>query len=299
MARKVAPVFDPNRLPFDTTLARQISKQHLSTLNNVFWVSERSFKLLRGAYAEIRMPTPGPGVHGYFEDAIQWQGGVDELRLWIRQHCLVGAASLLEVYIKSASVAALSASPELLDRSVKGIDGFSLIKFPERAPKYLRKLTDDGSRNLSTGPWKDRFHKMALVFGRLPVPLVALEPKLQALQTKRNRIAHSFGIDGELPKTPWQAISNIQVSPADVVGATKTISTAIRLADDALFGPLIGGYEIVHEFSVWGKKRPDARRLWVSGRLGGEFRDHIGKAFGRTPGSDYIRAMIHYYEALG
>ena len=37
--------FDTKELPFDTTLARQIAKQHLDLFNNVYWVGERSYPL--------------------------------------------------------------------------------------------------------------------------------------------------------------------------------------------------------------------------------------------------------------
>ena len=48
------------------------------------------------------MPTPGPGVHGCFGTNEEWQDAVDEFRIWRRQHVLVSAASLLEVYVKFA-----------------------------------------------------------------------------------------------------------------------------------------------------------------------------------------------------
>jgi hypothetical protein len=237
--RKASAEFDPARIPFDTTLARQIAKQHLSNFNNVFWVSERSFKLLRGSYTRVQMPTPGPGVHGYFKDESEWQAGADEFRTWTRQHVLISAASLLEVYIQSAATAALSASPELVDRSLRGTSGMVFIKFPDRAPKYIRDLIKTRVDSLTTGLWKDRFQRMALIFGQLPPALLELEKPLQSVQDRRNRIAHSYGIGGELRRTPWEPITAIHVAPSQLVDSIKLVSKAISLADTKVFSPHI------------------------------------------------------------
>jgi hypothetical protein len=295
---RVVPAYDQNRLPFGTTLARQIARQHLRNLNNVYWVAERSRHLIRGSFDQIRMPMPGPGVHGCFDGVATWQSAVDEFRVWTRQYTLVSAASLLEVYVRSAAIATFWASPELVDRSQSNVDSVSLIKFPDRVPSHLKKLIDDRSEGFTKGSWTDRLHSLTLNLGVIPASLQTLSTELQQVQDLRNKIAHSYGLNGELRRTPWQKINAINVTPARIVSTTKAISSFTRIADSDVFGPHIGGYEMIHEFHAWCRSNRNIGRLRVAGGLDSAFRDHIGKAFGRTPGADYVRAMIAYYDGI-
>lgn len=153
--------FQLDRLPFRTTLTRQIAKQHLTRFNNVYWVAERSHRYLRAAHPNLHFPTPAPGVHGIFSES-QWEAATDEHHAWVRQHVIVSAASLLEVYIKAASVAAVTARPELIDKTYFGLDGFSFVK-ANNAPKALRDLTDAVTGGFIFGPWTDRFKRLARV----------------------------------------------------------------------------------------------------------------------------------------
>jgi hypothetical protein len=292
------PTFTIRRPPFNTTLVRQIARQHLTHFNNVFWVSEHSFRLVRQSFSKISMPTPGPGIHGVFEDAVTWKGAVDEFRVWARQHVLISAASLLEVYIQSAATAALASTPELVDRSLAGTHGLVFIKYPKREPKYLKKLIASSVDEMTSGSWKDRFAATSRVFGTLPTELTNLTKALQSIQDRRNRIAHSYGVGGELRKTPWEPIEAIAVAPSHIISAITDVSSAIKLADDKVFSPQIGAYEILHEYHVWLRSNRNATHQMVSGTLQSEFRNHIGKAFGATPGADYIKEMIAYYDAL-
>jgi hypothetical protein len=301
LKRNAAPIvthFSVGRPPFGTTLARQITKQHLTNFNNVFWVSEHSFRLVRQSFDKIKQPTPGPGVHGTFENDSAWKGGVDEFRIWARQHVLISAASLLEVYIQSAATAALSATPELIDRSLTGVHGFNFIKHPEKAPPRLKTMVSDRAKSMTHGLWNERLSMMSQVFGKLPPALLALSKDLQGVQDRRNRIAHSYGFGGELRKTPWEPIQAIQVSPSQLVAAIKLVSSAIRLADEEVFGPHIGAYEILHEYHVWLTNNKNAHHLKVSGWLQPEFRNHIGRAFGQSPGANYIKQMIAHYDSI-
>src|SRR4051812_5587743 len=116
--------FHLRTLPFGTTLARQVAKQNLNRFNNVYWVGERSYRHTKASFGSLRMPAPGPSVHGAFGTAAEWEAAVDEFHGWTRQHVLVSAASLLEVYVKSVASTAFTAKPELLDRTLAGVDGF-------------------------------------------------------------------------------------------------------------------------------------------------------------------------------
>jgi hypothetical protein len=244
------------------------------------------------------MPAPGPGVHGYFDNEASWQGAVDEFHVWTRQYALLSAASLLEIYVRSAAIAALWASPELIDKSLKGTDSVALIKFPERIPSYLKKVIETRSENFTKGTWRDRVHSIALELGRIPDEVQSLTKDLQNIQNLRNRVAHSYGMSGELRRTPWQPITAVKIEPSRVIDATKTISSFIRIADKKIFGIHIGGYELMHEFHVWCKSKQNLQQLRVNGTLDSEFRDHIGAAFGRTPGSSYVKSMIAYYDRI-
>jgi hypothetical protein len=142
-----------------------------------------------------------------------------------------------------------------------------------------------------------RFREMAIVFGKLPSALTALAPELQELQNKRNRIAHSFGQDSKaLRRTPWDPTNSMQLKVTDAEEALKCVSTAIREADEKVFGPVIGGYELLYEYHVWlsnftdfNRPAPDVRRL--------RFRQHVGGRFGHAPGKAYFRALVQYYAA--
>jgi hypothetical protein len=195
------------------------------------------------------MPS-GVGAHGCYGNTISWSAAVDEQRLWVRQHVLVSAASLLEVYLASAIAAALWASPELADRSLSGVSDVELIKFPERAPG-LDKLIRRHVKNMLQDQWHIRFRQMAVVFGKLPLGLTSLTTRLQALQDKRNRIAHAFALNSStLRKTPWEPLNSMQLVLADAEEALKCVSSAIREADVKVFGSVIGGYELLHEYEV-------------------------------------------------
>ena len=300
MARRTGGIneFKREMLPFGTSLARQIAKQNLSNLNNVYWVGERSNKLIRNSFSAIVMPTPGPGVHGYFGQNAAWQEGVDEFCVWRRQHVLISVASLLEVYVKSAAVAAFSAHPELIDKSLQSVDAFTFLKFPDRSPKRLSDLILERSDSFTVGVWSERFYRIQLIFGVLPESLLELEISLQSIQTIRNRIAHSYGTNGDLRRTPWEPMRKIEVSPKQIELATKTASEAIRILDNSVFGPIIGGFEMVHEFAIWAKKYKRSRTKRDPQNLESDFRDHIGGVYGRTPGREYNEAMISYYNSM-
>lgn len=290
-------MFDARKPVFDTTLARQIAKQHLSNFNNVFWVAEHSYKVMRKSFTSIRFPTPGPGVHGHFPDEPVWQSGVDEFRVWTRQHVLISAASLLEVYVEGAATVALSSHPSLIDRAISS-EGIEFLKHPERAPKHLEGLIKDRVNGFTHGLWKDRILNLSLVFGVLPQSLLDMTSQLQSIQDRRNRIAHSYGLGGELRRTPWQPIQAITVSPGQISDAIKAISAAIRIMDDSVFLGATGAYDLLHELDVWMKKNSDAARLAALGQAPGAFSKHVGESFGRSPGRQYCKEMYDFYVGL-
>ena len=171
--------FHLKQLPFGTTLARQIARQHLTRFNNVYWVAERSARYLRGAHPHIHFPAPSPGVHGIFTEP-QWEKAADEHHAWVRQHVLVSAASLLEVYVRAAAVSAVTARPELIDKTYHGVDGFSFIK-SNTTPRPLKDLIEAVTGGFIFGPWTDRFRRLARVFGAIPQPLLDLTQTLQSI----------------------------------------------------------------------------------------------------------------------
>lgn len=290
--------FHLKTLPFGTTLARQIAKQNLSRFNNAYWVGERSYRHTKAAFPNLNFPSPAPGVHGVYHDAVGWEKAVEEFHGWTRQHVIVSAASLMEVYLKSVAVTAFTAQPSLIDRSLAGVDGFSFIKNAKTAPNYLNELIKSRSDSFVVGTWRDRFHRLSLIVGSLPQALLDLEPALQAVQTKRNKIAHQFGFDGTSRRAPWEALKSIQVGPKDVNDGITAVSLAIRVIDESVLGPLIGGHEVLHEFHVWSGRQKNLQRLRVAGKLSSEFRNHIGSVFGAAIGAEYTADMIRYYDTI-
>ena len=118
------------------------------------------------------------------------------------------------------------------------------------------------------------------------------------MQSIRNRIAHSYGMNGELRRTPWEEVRIIDVPPSRIDSATRIVSSAIQLLDSKIFGPIVGGYEMLHEYSVWLRSQTKSSRPAAFQNRQSAFRDHIGKAFGSTPGRNYIEPMIRYYDQL-
>jgi hypothetical protein len=297
MSTKRTVQFDPRKPPYrDTTLARQVARQNLNTLNNAFWVGERAYPVVKTAFSSLTFPT-GPTVHGVFGSEQYWIVAVDEQRLWMRQHVLVSAASLLEVYLSTAIAAALWAHPEYADRSLTGIGEVALIKFPERAPG-LKRLIQAHVKSMLKGEWSNRFRQMAIVFGKLPAKLDALASRLQSLQDKRNRIAHDFGQTTKVfRRTPWAPMDSIKLEVSDVEESLVCISCVIREADIQLFAPLIGGYEFLYEYHVWlaGQRNPFTRP--APDLLPRYFRKHIGSKFGSVPNQKYFKALVRYYDA--
>lgn len=290
--------FHLKTMPFGTTLARQIAKQNLSRFNNAYWVGERSYRHTKAAFPSLRFPTPAPGVHGVYHNSASWESAVDEFHEWTRQHIIVSAASLLEVYLKSVAVTAFSAKPGLIDKNFDGIDGFKFIKYDKTAPKYLAELIKTRSDSVVVGPWRDRLHRLSLIVGALPTSLLDLEHDLQLVQSKRNKIAHQFGSDESQRRAPWQALKAVQIGPKDVNDGITSVSQAIRILDETVFGPLIGGHEVLHEYHLWCQRQKNLRHLQVSGKIGSSFRDHLGGVFGAAIGAEYAANMINYYNKL-
>lgn len=290
--------FSRSQLPLATTLARQISRQNLHNLNNVYWVGERSHSFLRRSFASIPMPAPAPGVHGCFRDATAWQEGTDDFRVWRRQHVLISIASLLEVYVKSAAIASFSSKPDLIDRSFSGIDSIEYLKFPEREKSHIKTLINDRADSFTNGLWKDRFRRMEIIFGSLDQRINDLEGGLQSIQNIRNKIAHAYGTNGDIRKTPWEPKRAVEVSTATIDHAVKLVSKTIKLLDEQVFGQSIGCYEYVHEFSIWLRKYQKRGGNSHPAVMERNFRDHIGHSFGSTPGREYNEGMISHYNSI-
>ena len=59
-----------------------------------------------------------------------------------------------------------------------------------------------------------------------------------------------------------------------------------KYLDKDLFGPLIGGYEIMNEYHSWLFAQNYAN-MPAAGKIVSEFRKHISRSFGQTP----VRSM--------
>jgi hypothetical protein len=296
MAKKRPTPFDPKRSPISsTTLARQVAKQHSTILNNALWVSENSYNLLQTSYSQIPVPT-SPTAHGAFGSESLWKGAVDEQRLWVRQHVLVSGASLLEDYLSSAIRAALWSNPTMADRSLASIREIDLIKFGDRAPG-LDKLIDRKAKSVLKGEWASRLRELSITFGKLPPKFKTLAIKLQDLQDKRNKIAHSFGRSSKAHRrTPWESSTLIKLEVSEVEEYLRCIGQTIREADANLFAPLIGGYEFLCEYHLWLTAQTDAFTRPSPDKLEPAFRKHIQQKFGSGPDKKYYLALILYYD---
>ena len=287
----------PTALPFGTSLARQVARQNLTRFNNIFWVSERARKYLRAGFPSIRFPPAGPGVHGVFNTEEEWLFAADEFRDWTRQHVLISAASLLEVYLYSITKTALQAKPELIDRSLTGIDGYRFVFEKDTPPAGWKKSIDSCVDGFVTGLWKDRIRRLEIVFGNLPVNLTKLESDLQKIQNKRNRIAHQFGLEARR-NAPWDAASHVPVGAKDCEKAIKTVSTFIADADTNVFANLVGAHEILSLYHDWSRKEPNLYRYKVLGTCAAKFCDHLGGFAGNSIGKNYANAIISHYDSL-
>lgn len=287
----------PANLPFGTSLARQVARQNLTRFNNVFWVAERARKHIRSGFSSIRFPPVTPGVHGVFTSNAEWESAADEFRDWTRQHVLISAASLLEVYLTSITQTALQAKPELLDRSLIGVDGFSFVFGKASPPDGWRSGIASTVEGFTKGLWKHRFRQLEIVFGKLPAKLTALEPELQKIQNKRNRIAHKFGADSDRT-VPWTDVTHVVVGAKDCDKAIRTVSSFIVEADSNLFGSLVGSHEVLALYHDWSIKEPNIGRYRAMGVQASKFCDHIGQLNGNGIGKAYAQAVIDYYDAL-
>lgn len=292
MSPKKRVAFNPRQPAYkQSTLARQVARQNLTRLNNALWVTEHSHQLVRGAFVSLTMPSR-PTDHGCFGSEPQWHSAVDDQLLWTRQHILLSAASLLEVYFQSAVLASLWSQPALVDRALQTRKEVEFLKYPERAP-HLKKLIGKQVESVTKGTWVERMAQLSYVFGVLPTGLLALASKLQNAQTLRNKIAHGFGHNSREPRrTPWQPVNSIPLNRDDIVAYLITVTKAIRLADE-IFIPVIGCYELLHEFHVWITAKDSLGTSTIS--LNQEFRGHMGVQFGSLPNKTYIQTMTDYY----
>lgn len=287
----------PQTSPFGTSLARQVARQNLTRFNNVFWVAERARKHIRAGFSSIQFPPVTPGVHGVFNSALEWETASDEFRDWTRQHVLISAASLLEVYINAIAKTALHAKPELLDRSLTGVDGYSFLLGKASPPEGWKTSVELAVESFTKGLWKRRFRQMEVVFGKLPEKLVALEPELQKVQNKRNRIAHKFGSDKDR-SVPWAEITHVVVGASDCDKAIRTVSAFIAEADTNVFEPLVGAHEVLGVYHEWSLKEKNFGRYRVMGTRASKFCDHIGSFNGAAVGKAYAQAVIDYHNSL-
>lgn len=287
----------PRKPPFGTSLARQVARQNLTRFNNVFWVAERAHTHLRSGFGSIRFPRQGPGVHGVYNTATEWERASDEFLNWTRQHVLISAASLLEAYITSITTTALQANPEFLDRSLRGKDRHSFVLGKATPPEGWKKLLKREVDGFTKGTWKDRLRRLEIIFGQLPQELVALETDLAKIQKKRNLIVHKFGAE-EARSVPWDAVKHVVVKANDCTAAIKTVSAFIADADSKVFSSLVGAHELLAIYHDWAKKHPGLGRHRVMGTRAGAFCDHIGSLIGQSPGKDYAQSIIDYYDTL-
>ena len=297
-ARRAAPAFDPNKLPFATTMVRQVTRQHLRHINNVFWLHERAHDYIRNGYQSIPQPPPQIPPRGVFRDEGSWRDSADNFRTWVRQNTVISAASILEVYIVSACTATFEACPELVSRAFVGIDSVKYLKFPHLRPPTLKDRIKDKSESMTTGKWARRFRGLENEIGRVPQAAMSLTAKLQDLQDLRNRIAHSYGSDGELRRTPWEPVRAIQIEDTELFGALRVVDQVTKILDQGLFGPPIGGFEMMNEYANWTRVHPNFNHVQVKGNHVREFKNYIGEAFGAPPSEQYLRAMIDYYDKI-
>ncbi|MFC0568743.1 hypothetical protein [Gluconobacter japonicus] len=298
LMKRASIQFNPTKLPFRTTLIRQITKQHLTHINDVYWMHANSVEAIKGHFPNISAPRSGPGYRTILQEQERWEKGADDFSIWVRQNTILSAASILEVYIVSACTVVFSACPELIDRSLLGIDSTSFIKHADRLPPGYRRMIKKRSEDPTKGEWSDRIRKLEMEIGRVPSRVSSLVPKLQELQNKRNRIAHSYGAEGELRRTPWEPITAIPADDADILEIFKVVDTVSKELDKYMFGPLIGGYEIMNEYHSWLCAQDQTYTLPIKELVSG-FRKYLGKSFGQAPGSNYIQAMIEYYDNVG
>lgn len=286
------------QLPFGTTLARQMARQNLTRFNHVFWVGERGYDHLASGFADIVFPPTAPHLHGVYTSGVEWRSAVAEHQIWTRQYILVSAASLLEVYITSAARSALTAHPELIDPALIGQDGYLFLMSKRTPPTGWNRKVKDRLASFTKGLWSKRLTELASVFGPLPLKAVALEPALQTLQNTRNEIAHEFGLDGPTRLAQWEPINQIILTRQDCEAAIKTVSAFIAAIDKPLFGPLIGGHEILFQYHLWVKANPKASSWYVAGGAASLFRDHIGAMTSHALGAKYAKAIADYYHQL-
>jgi hypothetical protein len=267
-------------------------------INDVYWMYKHTEDAVKDHFDHIVSDRSGPNVRDILKDKKNWEKGADDFGVWIRQNTILSTASILEVYIVSACTVVFSANPELIDRSLLGINSVSFIKHPDHLPAGFRGTIKWRSEDPTKGEWSERIRKLEMEIGRVPPRVSILIPKLQTLQHKRNRIAHSYGAEGELRRTPWESITAIPAEETEILEMFKVVDTVSKDLDKELFGPLIGGYEIMNEYHSWLSDLGSSSILSKK-KLTSTFRKHIGNSFGQTPGSDYIEAMIGYYDTIG
>ena len=287
--------FAPDYLPFETTLARQIVRQHLNHLNTVFWLGQSSTHVVNSSYTAV--VANNPGVKGHFKNATLWQSATQDFDTWSRQNAVISAASMLEVYIVSAGLTVFQAMPELLDRSLLGTDSVHLLKNPDTLSTSFRKTMKDRAESFTKGRWTDRLQRLRMAFGKIPATVEAEVSHLQQLQDLRNKIAHKFGHDGEtLRRTPWEPVKAIKPTDAKIISYFRVVDVVTAELDKHVFGPLTGGYEIVSEYDMWRRKTGSKSSSINTLTEPNDFKNYIGQVFGRSPSKEYIRSMIQYYQ---
>ena len=170
--------YNTNQLPFRTNLIRQITKQHLTHINDVYSIYRNTSSVLRDHFPNLATAKSGPYIRNILQKKEDWEAGVDNFGIWLRQNTILSAASILEVYIVSACTVVFSACPELIDRSLLGINSVSFIKHADHLPNGFRRMIKRRSEESTKGQWSDRIRKLEMEIGCVPPRVLGLIPDL-------------------------------------------------------------------------------------------------------------------------
>ncbi|QII00243.1 hypothetical protein BH92_10465 [Rhodococcoides fascians A21d2] len=288
---------------FGSTFAYRAFRSQFTELNRQYWGGKPSELFAKRFLAEHDGTDTLDSALGV--SSADWRRvghSIDDYRsayashnTWRTLSTLILLTSSFEQYIDSVARLAAMSDPLLSPGFPKRLDGTMLLKYHHSLP------TDSSS--ITKGEWSGRISTYRCFFTHVPDILCQAEGELEKIRRMRNKIAHQFGLDDE----KFPVLRDIQPERLSENRLTKWFEVVDGCAgaiERHLRTDFIGDFDTIRLYAEWTQNpgrtaamtgiAPDARinTAWRS------FSKLLGGYTGHTPGYQYCRSLISFYNAV-
>lgn len=303
--------FEIENTPFEHSFAHQLFRKHFTEINKVYWanfVVESTVLEQVGNYRKSH--TQDKPIDFFQVDEAdkrklensfdEWLSNYTNFSNMTRQNMILSLCSILEIYLKSITLLAIEARPGVIFGDQGDIKGSKLLKHSDTyADSDKNNLFHRYVKLICEGDWPSRVREYKKLFGCVPDAL-QLKNNVQDLETMRklrNRIAHQFGRD----ESEKKVLVTLNVRPAEVVEPEDFIKyldlvgKVEEAIDDHLYFSFIGSYEVLRFYHEHNRKKTTTSDILERAKW---LRKEIQPHFTKSPGTDYCKGLIAYYNSL-